>query len=158
MNEAALIYIEGDAFSHPAFLVVWSLCRPQLYNRSGTSCHYKADNSHQDKCLGGGGSGGDLILSGDPDPWNPSKVTSYVQLFELDDYNNNQDLSFHMGALSATELRMIAEWLDAGGHYYKGRGLITERRTLDFPFFETIPPLPVVVIYKFEPPPVCRNL
>lgn len=172
---------------------MWDLCRPQLDNRSCTSCHDKADNSPQDKCPGGGGSGGDLILSGDPDPWNPSEVASYVQLFEPDYYqvnidgvwvevleselaatcpdgvqgdltvlpdpnicftrrimsargaipsarffqlfdddidddayevdasasgNNNQDLSFHMGALSATELRMIAEWLDAGGHYY----------------------------------------
>lgn len=171
---------------------LWNLCRPQLDNKACTSCHDKADNSPQDKCPGGGGSGGNLVLSGDSAPWNPLEIQSYVELFEPDYYylnlngewievdetnlgvdcpdgvqgdltvlpdpevcftrrimsargaipsarffklfdddpdddlyeieastsGNTGDLSFHRGALTPTELRMIAEWLDAGGHYY----------------------------------------
>jgi hypothetical protein len=29
-----------------------------------------------------------------------------------------KDLSFHKGMLTTAELRMIAEWLDTGAHYY----------------------------------------
>lgn len=172
---------------------LWEVCRPQMDNKSCTSCHDKADNVNSDKCTGGGGPGGDLVLSGDPDPWNPLEVASYVQLFEPDYYqqningewiavtdpdldcpvgvqgdltilpdpevcftrrimsargaiasarffklfdndtdddayeievtgatggNNSRDLSFHKGTLTLAELRLIAEWLDIGGHYY----------------------------------------
>jgi hypothetical protein len=171
---------------------IWDACRPQAGNKSCTSCHDKADNTPADKCPGGGGPGGDLVLSGDPDPWNPQEIASYVQLFEADYYQKNQngewilvtdpatecpngiegdlsvepqdgicvtrrlmsargaiasarffrlfdddtdddayevesvdpntgankDLSFHKGMLSPAELRLIAEWLDTGAHYY----------------------------------------
>lgn len=171
---------------------IWNVCRPQAELRSCTSCHDKADNTPGDKCPGGGGPGGDLVLSGDPDPWNPLEVASYVQLFEPDYYQknengdwvlvtdpltqcpngiegdlsvepqegicitrrlmsargaiasarffrlfdddsdddayevesidantgNNKDLSFHRGMLTPAELRLIAEWLDAGAHYF----------------------------------------
>jgi hypothetical protein len=171
---------------------IWDVCRPQAGYKSCTSCHDKADNNPADKCPGGGGAGGDLVFSGDPDPWNPQEVASYVQLFEADYYQMNQngvwvlvtdpdiecpngiegdlstepqdgicitrrlmsargaipsarffrlfdddpdddayevesidastgakkDLSFHMGMLTPAELRLIAEWLDTGAHYY----------------------------------------
>jgi hypothetical protein len=29
-----------------------------------------------------------------------------------------KDLSFHKGMLTSAELRLIAEWLDTGAHYY----------------------------------------
>ena len=172
---------------------IWDACRPQYEQKSCTSCHDKADNTPADKCPGGGGSGGDLVLSGDPDPWNPGEVESYVQLFEPDYYQinidgewlavtdpaaqcpdgvkgdltilpdpnvcftrrimsargaiasgrffklfdddpddnayeleiqggtgggGNVDLSFHKGMLTNAELRLIAEWLDTGAHYF----------------------------------------
>jgi hypothetical protein len=171
---------------------IWDVCRPHAENRSCTSCHDKADNTPADKCPGGGGPGGDLVLGGDPDPWNPLEVASYVQLFEVDYYQKNEngewvrvtdldiqcpngiegdlsiepqagicvtrrlmsargaiasarffrlfdddsdddayeiesidpntgtkkDLSFHKGMLTPAELRLIAEWLDTGAHYY----------------------------------------
>lgn len=170
---------------------IWDLCRATADNKSCTSCHDKADNNPAAKCPGGGGAGGDLVLSGDPDPWNPKEVASYVQLFEADYYQKNEngewvlvtdpatecvngiegdlsiqpqdgkcitrrlmsargaiasarffrlfdddpddnayeieakdpigankDLSFHKGMLTAAELRLIAEWLDTGAHYY----------------------------------------
>ena len=171
---------------------LWDVCRPQAGDKSCTSCHDKADNNPAGKCPGGGGPGGDLVFSGDPDPWNPQEVASYVQLFEADYYQMNQngewvlvadpeiecpngiegdlsvepqdgicitrrlmsargaipsarffrlfdddtddnayevesidsstgtnkDLSFHKGMLSPAELRLIAEWLDMGAHYY----------------------------------------
>ncbi|KPK40125.1 MAG: hypothetical protein AMJ69_03360 [Gammaproteobacteria bacterium SG8_47] len=171
---------------------IWNVCRPQADNRSCTSCHDKADNTPADKCPGGGGPGGDLVLGGDPDPWNPQEVASYVQLFESDYYQKNEsgewvlvtdpdtqcpngiegdlsvepqegicitrrlmsargaiasarffrlfdndpdddayevesiepntgnkkDLSFHRGMLTPAELRVIAEWLDTGAHYF----------------------------------------
>jgi hypothetical protein len=171
---------------------IWNVCRQQAGNMSCTSCHDKADNYPADNCPGGGGPGGDLVLGGDPDPWNPLEVASYVQLFEPDYYvmNTNgewilvtdpatecpngiegdlsvepqngicitrrlmsargaiasarffrlfdddtdddayevesvdpstgtkKDLSFHKGMLTSAELRLIAEWLDAGAHYY----------------------------------------
>jgi hypothetical protein len=68
---------------------LWDICRPQAGDKSCTSCHDKADNYPADNCPGGGGSGGDLVLSGDPDPWNPKEVASYVQLFEADYYQKN---------------------------------------------------------------------
>jgi len=175
---------------------IWDVCRPQANNKSCTSCHDKADNTPADKCPGGGGPGGDLVLSGDPDPWNPQEVASYVQLFEPDYYQKNangvwvevtdpatecpngiegdlsvepqdgicitrrlmsargaiasarffklfdddtdddayevesidpntgntKDLSFHKGMLTPAELRLIAEWLDTGAHYYNDTG------------------------------------
>ena len=171
---------------------IWDVCRPQAENKSCRSCHDKADNNPAAKCTGGGGPGGDLVLNGDPDPWNPLEVASYVQLFEPDYYilNSNgdwvlvtdpdtecpngiegdlsveplqgvcitrrimsargaipsarffslfdddtdddayeveavdpntggkKDLSFHKGMLTPAELRLIAEWLDTGAHYY----------------------------------------
>mgnify|MGYP001824668789 FL=1 len=171
---------------------IWSACRPQADNKACTSCHDKADNNPADKCPGGGGAGGDLVLSGDPDPWNPQEIASYVQLFEPDYYQMNQngtwilvtdpevecpngiegdlsvepgdgicitrrlmsargaipsarffrlfdddsdddayevesidpntgskkDLSFHRDMLTPAELRLIAEWLDTGAHYF----------------------------------------
>ena len=171
---------------------IWDLCRPQAENMSCTSCHDKADNTPQDKCPGGGGPGGALVLGGDPDPWNPLEVASYVQLFEPNYYVMNangewilvtdpdvecpngiegdlsvepldgicitrrlmsargaiasarffrlfdddpdddayevesidpstgtkKDLSFHRGMLTPAELRLIAEWLDTGAHYF----------------------------------------
>jgi hypothetical protein len=171
---------------------IWDLCRPHTENMSCTSCHDKADNNPADNCPGGGGPGGDLVLNGDPDPWNPLEVASYVQLFEPDYYVMNasgewilvtdpetecpngiegdlsvepldgicitrrlmsargaiasarffrlfdddpdddayevesidpstgtkKDLSFHQGMLTPAELRLIAEWLDTGAHYY----------------------------------------
>jgi hypothetical protein len=171
---------------------IWDTCRVQAGDKSCTSCHDKADNTPQDKCPGGGGSGGDLVLSGDTDPWNGQEVASYVQLFEADYYQKNangewvlvsdpdtecpngiqgdlsvepldgvcitrrlmsargavasarffrlfdddtdddvyevesidpntgtkKDLSFHKGMLTPAELRLIAEWLDTGAHYY----------------------------------------
>ena len=164
----------------------------QAQNKSCTSCHDKADNTPQNRCPGGKGNGGDLVLSGDGDPWNGQEVASYVQLFETDYYQKNQngewvqvtdpdtqcpngiegdlsvepqdgvcitrrlmsargaiasarffrlfdddpdddayevesinantgntkDLSFHKGMLTPAELRLIAEWLDAGAHYF----------------------------------------
>jgi hypothetical protein len=68
---------------------IWDMCRTQAGNKSCTSCHDKADNNPQDKCPGGGGNGGDLIFSGDTDPWNGGEVASYVQLFEADYYVMN---------------------------------------------------------------------
>ncbi len=171
---------------------IWDACRQQAGNMSCTSCHDKADNYPADNCPGGGGPGGDLVLGGDPDPWNPGEVASYVQLFEPDYYVMNangewilvtdpdtecpngiegdlsvepqdgicitrrlmsargaipsarffrlfdddtdddayevesidpstgtkKDLSFHKGMLTTVELRLIAEWLDNGAHYY----------------------------------------
>jgi hypothetical protein len=171
---------------------IWDVCRTQADNRSCTSCHDKADNVPEDNCPGGGGPGGDLVLGGDPDPWNPLEVASYVQLFEADYYQMNangewilvtdpdiecpngiegdlsvepldgicvtrrlmsargaipsarffrlfhddidddvyevesidpstgtkKDLSFHKGMLTPAELRLVAEWLDTGAHYY----------------------------------------
>jgi len=171
---------------------IWDACRQQSGNKSCTSCHDKADNNPADNCPGGGGNGGDLVLSGGPDPWNPLEVESYVQLFEADYYQMNangewilvtdpatecpngiegdlsvepqdgicitrrlmsargaiasarffrlfdedsdddayevesidastgtkKDLSFHKGMLTPAELRLIAEWLDTGAHYY----------------------------------------
>ncbi len=170
---------------------IWDVCRASADNKSCTSCHDKADNNPAAKCPGGGGPGGDLVLSGDPDPWNPKEVASYVQLFEADYYQKNElgewvvvsdpaaecvngiegdltvepldgicvtrrlmsargaipsarffrlfdddpddyayeieakdstgatkDLSFHYGMLTPAELRLIAEWLDTGAHYY----------------------------------------
>jgi hypothetical protein len=171
---------------------VWDACRPQAGNMSCTSCHDKADNYPANNCPGGGGPGGNLVLGGDPDPWNPLEVASYVQLFEPHYYVMNangiwvlvtdpetecqngiegdlsvepqngicitrrlmsargaiasarffslfdddtdddayevesidpstgtkKDLSFHKGMLTTAELRMIAEWLDTGAHYY----------------------------------------
>lgn len=171
---------------------IWDECRPQAGDRSCTSCHDKADNYPADNCPGGGGSGGALVLSGDPDPWNPGEIASYVQLFEPQYYARNangewvlvtdpeiecpngvegdlsvepaegacitrrlmsargaiasarfftlfdedsdddayevesidastgskKDLSFHRGMLTPAELLLIAEWLDAGAHYY----------------------------------------
>lgn len=171
---------------------IWNACRQQAGNMACTSCHDKADNYPADNCPGGGGPGGDLVLSGDPDPWNPGEVASYVQLFEPDYYVMNangdwilvtdpdtecpngiegdlsvepqdgicitrrlmsargaiasarffrlfdddtdddayevesidqstgtkKDLSFHKGMLIPAELRLIAEWLDTGAHYY----------------------------------------
>ena len=29
-----------------------------------------------------------------------------------------KDLSFHKGMLTSAELRLVAEWLDTGAHYY----------------------------------------
>jgi hypothetical protein len=173
---------------------IWDTCRltPQDGIKACISCHDKADNTPADKCSGGGGPGGDLVLNGDPDPWNPLEVASYVQLFEPDYYVMNangewtlvtdpatqcpngiegdlsiepldgicitrrlmsargaiasarffrlfdddtdddayeveaidpstgtkKDLSFHKGMLTTAELRLIAEWLDTGAHYY----------------------------------------
>lgn len=171
---------------------IWGVCRPQAENMSCMSCHNKADNDHSDDCPGGGGNGGDLILDGGPSPWNPHEVESYVELFEANYYQKNQDgewvevtdpetqcpngiegdltvepqegmcitrrlmsargaiasarffrlfdddtdddayevesvdantgikkdLSFHYGWLTAAELRLIAEWLDTGAHYF----------------------------------------
>jgi len=171
---------------------VWDVCRPQAGDMSCTSCHDKADNYPANNCPGGGGPGGNLVLGGDPDPWNPLEVASYVQLFEPNYYVMNangewilvtdpatecpngiegdlsvepqngicitrrlmsargaiasarffklfdddpdddayevesinpstgtkKDLSFHKGMLTTAELRMIAEWLDTGAHYY----------------------------------------
>ena len=171
---------------------LWEVCRVQAQNKSCTSCHDKADNTPQNRCPGGKGNGGDLVLSGDGDPWNGQEVASYVQLFETDYYQKNQngewvqvtdpdtqcpngiegdlsvepqdgvcitrrlmsargaiasarffrlfdddpdddayevesinantgntkDLSFHKGMLTPAELRLIAEWLDAGAHYF----------------------------------------
>jgi hypothetical protein len=171
---------------------IWGLCRLQAGNKSCTSCHDKANNNPSVKCPGGGGPGGDLVLGGNPDPWNPLEVASYVQLFEADYYvmntngewilvtdpdtecpngiegdlsvepqdgicitrrlmsargaipsarffslfdddtdddayeiessglntGTNKDLSFHKGMLTPAELRLIAEWLDTGAHYY----------------------------------------
>ncbi|MEJ2393734.1 MAG: hypothetical protein P8Z77_02960 [Candidatus Thiodiazotropha sp.] len=170
---------------------IWNLCRASADDMSCTSCHDKADNNPAAKCPGGGGSGGHLVLSGDPDPWNPKEVASYVQLFKPDYYQKNEsgewvlvsdpdtecmngiegdlsiepqdgvcitrrpmsargaiasarffklfdddhdddayeieakistghtrDLSFHKGMLTPAELRLIAEWLDTGAHYY----------------------------------------
>ncbi|MEN8133183.1 MAG: hypothetical protein ABFS45_23990, partial [Pseudomonadota bacterium] len=170
---------------------IWDACRSQAGDKSCTSCHDKADNNHADDCPGGGGDG-KFELSGDPDPWNPGEVASYVQLFETDYYQLNangewvlvtdtdtqcpngiegdlsvepldgicitrrlmsargaipsarffrlfdddtdddayevesidsntgtkKDLSFHKGMLTPAELRLIAEWLDTGAHYY----------------------------------------
>ncbi|MEN8106522.1 MAG: hypothetical protein ABFS22_00785 [Pseudomonadota bacterium] len=166
---------------------IWDACRPQAGGMSCTSCHDKADNTPQNSCPKGGD--GKFELSGDPDPWNPGEVTSYVQLFETDYYvmnengewiqvsdpatdcpngiegdlsvepldgicitrrlmsargaipsarffrlfdddtdddiyeveavvTTNKDLSFHKGMLTPAELRLIAEWLDTGAHYY----------------------------------------
>ncbi len=171
---------------------IWDECRQQAGNMSCTSCHDKADNYPANNCPGGGGPGGSLVLGGDPDPWNPLEVASYVQLFEPDYYIMNangewilvtdpatdcpngiegdlsilpqtgvcitrrlmsargaiasarffrlfdddpdddayevesidpstgtkKDLSFHKGMLTTAELRLIAEWLDTGAHYY----------------------------------------
>jgi len=170
---------------------IWDACRPQAQDRSCTSCHDKADNTPQDKCPGGGGAGGDLQLGGDPSPWNPLEIASYVELFDpayyqksvngdwvlvtdpatecpngiegdlsvepldgvcitrrlmsargaiasarffslfdddpdddayeveaLDSTGAKKDLSFHKGMLTPAELRLIAEWLDTGAHYY----------------------------------------
>lgn len=173
---------------------IWDACRTQeqAEEKSCTSCHEKADNTPGDKCPGGGGPGGSLVLDGGPDPWNPLEVASYVQLFETDYYQKNsngdwvlvtdpdiqcpngiegdlsvepldgicitrrlmsargaiasarffklfdddtdddayevesidpntgtkKDLSFHKGMLTPAELRLIAEWLDTGAHYY----------------------------------------
>jgi hypothetical protein len=171
---------------------IWDACRQQAGNMACTSCHDKADNYPADNCPGGGGPGGDLVLGGDLDPWNPGEVASYVQLFEPDYYVMNasgewilvtdpatecmngiegdlsvepqdgicitrrlmsargaiasarffrlfdddtdddayevesidpstgtkKDLSFHKGMLTPAELRLIAEWLDTGAHYY----------------------------------------
>ncbi|MDX1693291.1 MAG: hypothetical protein R3208_05980, partial [Ketobacteraceae bacterium] len=47
---------------------LWEKCRPELENKSCISCHDKADNDHTNNCAGGRGPGGDLVLSGDPDP------------------------------------------------------------------------------------------
>jgi hypothetical protein len=170
---------------------IWDACRPQAQDRSCTSCHDKADSTPQDKCPGGGGSGGALQLGGDPSPWNPLEIASYVELFDpayyqknvngdwvlvtdpatecpngiegdlsvepldgvcitrrlmsargaiasarffslfdddpdddayeveaLDSTGAKKDLSFHKGMLTPAELRLIAEWLDTGAHYY----------------------------------------
>ena len=167
---------------------IWDACRPQAGDKSCTSCHNKADNTPQNNCPGGGGPDGKFELTGDPDPWNPGEVASYVQLFEphyylLDDSGQwvlvtdpdtycpngiegdlsveplagtciaqrlmsargaiasarffrlfdddkdddayevdltgtTQDLSDHKGMLTRAELRLIAEWLDTGAHYY----------------------------------------
>jgi hypothetical protein len=170
---------------------IWDACRVQAQDRSCTSCHDKADNTPQDKCPGGGGSGGALQLGGDPSPWNPLEIASYVELFDpayyqknlngewvlvtdpatecpngiegdlsvepldgicitrrlmsargaiasarffslfdddpdddvyeveaLDSTGAKKDLSFHKGMLTPAELRLIAEWLDTGAHYY----------------------------------------
>jgi hypothetical protein len=175
---------------------IWDVCRQQAGNMSCTSCHDKADNYPADNCPGGGGPGGSLVLGGDPDPWNPLEVASYVQLFEPDYYVMNangdwilvtdpateclggiqgdlsveplqgicitrrimsargaiasarffrlfdddtdddayeveaidpstgtkKDLSFHKGMLTGAELRLIAEWLDTGAHYFNDTG------------------------------------
>ncbi|MEN8207006.1 MAG: hypothetical protein ABFS24_13490 [Pseudomonadota bacterium] len=183
---------------------IWEVCRAQPNDisssvdwdlKSCTNCHDKADNEPKNNCPGGGGPGGDLVLGGDPDPWNIQEVASYVQLFEPVDpdryYKNlsgdwilvtdieaqcpngiegdlsvepldgicitrrlmsargaiasarffrlfdddtdddayeveaidpstgtKKDLSFHKGMLTPAELRLIAEWLDTGAHYY----------------------------------------
>ncbi|OZG74372.1 hypothetical protein BTA51_05000 [Hahella sp. CCB-MM4] len=170
---------------------IWDACRtiPSGDVKSCTSCHDKADNNPQDKCPGGGGSGGDLLLGGDPAPWDPRQVQSYVELFKPDYYQKNVDGDWievdpntdcpdgvegeltvlpnpdvcftrrlmsargaiasarffsmfdddpdddeyevdassssgggstpeHMGMLTEAELRLIAEWLDSGAHYY----------------------------------------
>ena len=68
---------------------IWDACRPQAGGKSCTSCHNKADNTPQNNCPGGGGDG-KFELTGDPDPWNPGEVASYVQLFEPDYYYKNQ--------------------------------------------------------------------
>jgi len=70
---------------------IWDACRPQIEDKSCTSCHEKADNNPHDNCAGGGGAGADLQLDGNPDPWNPGEVTSYVQLFEPKFYQINVD-------------------------------------------------------------------
>ncbi|WP_020410955.1 PD40 domain-containing protein [Hahella ganghwensis] len=72
---------------------IWDVCRtmPGGELKSCTSCHDKADSTPHDKCTGGGGSGGDLILSGDPAPWDPRQVQSYVELFKPDYYQKNVD-------------------------------------------------------------------
>ncbi|HYQ73266.1 MAG TPA: hypothetical protein VET88_15250 [Gammaproteobacteria bacterium] len=175
---------------------LWDMCRPQAGDKSCTSCHDKAVNNPANKCPGGGGPGGNFVLGGDPDPWNPLEVASYVQLFEPHYYllNSNgvwvlvtdpatdcpngiegdlsmntqngfcitrrlmsargaiasarffrlfdddidddayevesidpntgtkKDLSFHKGMLTTAELRMIAEWLDTGAHYFNDTG------------------------------------
>ena len=36
----------------------------------------------------------------------------------LDSTGAKKDLSFHRGMLTPAELRLIAEWLDTGAHYY----------------------------------------
>jgi hypothetical protein len=170
---------------------IWDVCRPQAEGKSCTSCHNKADNTHGNDCASGGPNS-TFELTGDPDPWNPGEVASYVQLFEPDYYYMDQngewvlvtdpatdcpngvdgdlsvepqdgvcitrrpmsargaiasarffrlfdddpdddayeveaidsstgtkkDLSFHKGMLTPAELRLIAEWLDTGAHYY----------------------------------------
>jgi hypothetical protein len=170
---------------------IWDACRPQAEDKSCTSCHNKADNTPKNNCASGGPNS-TFELTGDPDPWNPGEVASYVQLFEPDYYYKNEagewvladpdagdcpngidgdlsvepqdgvcitrrpmsargaiasarffrlfdddsdddayevdsidpstgtkkDLSFHKGMLTTAELRLIAEWLDTGAHYY----------------------------------------
>lgn len=71
---------------------IWDSCRALPVSgdiKACTSCHDKADNNHADDCPGGGGSGGDLILSGDGAPWDPRQVQSYVELFKPDYYQKS---------------------------------------------------------------------
>jgi hypothetical protein len=82
---------------------VWDVCRPQAGDMSCTSCHDKADNYPADNCPGGGGPGGSLVLGGDPDPWNPGEVASYVQLFEPNYYVMNANGEWILVTDPATE-------------------------------------------------------
>ena len=82
---------------------IWNICRSQADNKACISCHDKADNYPADNCPGGGGPGGDLVLSGDPDPWNPGEVASYVQLFEVDYYLMNSSGEWVQVSDPATE-------------------------------------------------------
>ena len=82
---------------------IWDVCRTQANNMACTSCHDKADNYPADNCPGGGGPGGNLVLSGDPDPWNPLEVASYVQLFEPNYYVMNANGEWVLVSDPATE-------------------------------------------------------
>ena len=39
-------------------------------------------------------------------------------IYEIDLTSTTKDLSDHKGWLTPAELRLIAEWLDTGAHYY----------------------------------------
>ena len=57
----------------------------------------------QNNCPGGGGPGGEFVLTGDPDPWNPGEVASYVQLFEPHYYVMNDNGEWIVVTDPATE-------------------------------------------------------
>jgi hypothetical protein len=82
---------------------IWDACRPQAGGKSCTSCHNKADNTPQNNCTGGGGADGKFELTGDPDPWNPGEVASYVQLFEPAYYALNANGEWILVTDPATE-------------------------------------------------------